>query len=268
MDVCGSTTTDDSFFNCCSCSIQRIFHTKLSFFHLSLCSCTYTDNSNSTCKFCKSLLKFLSVEIRCCLFDCFLDLSNTVCDCVLVSTSVNDNCILFLNLNRFCTSELIHCSFFKIESKFFRNHLSTCQNCDILKHLFSSVTISRCFYCYNVECSTQFIHDQSCKCLTFDILSDNKKSCTRLNDLLKNRKDLLDIGNLLVCDQDIWIIKNSFHLLHISCHICRNISTVKLHTFYKVKLCLHCLGLFDCDNSVVGYFFHCICNHLSDFIIS
>ena len=32
--------------------------------------------------------------------------------------------------------------------------------------------------------------------------------------------------------QNEWIVKICFHLLHIGAHICGNISTVKLHTFY------------------------------------
>ena len=42
----------------------------------------------------------------------------------------------------------------------------------------------------------------------------------------------LNIADLLVCDQDIWVFKICFHFFHICRHICRNISTIKLHTFY------------------------------------
>ena len=71
------------------------------------------------------------------------DLSNTFCDGIFITKAVNDNSILFCNFNGFCTSKLLHFSFFQIKAEFVRDHLSTCQDRDILKHFFSSVAISR-----------------------------------------------------------------------------------------------------------------------------
>src|SRR5699024_5528887 len=60
----------------------------------------------------------------------------------------------------------------------------------------------------------------------------------------------------------------SFHLIHICCHICGNVAAVKLHTFYQIQFCLHCLGFFDSDNAVFAYFFHSVCYHFAYFVIS
>ena len=46
--------------------------------------------------------------------------------------TVNDDCILFLHLNRFCTAKLIHGSFFQLQAKLGTDHLSACQDRDIL----------------------------------------------------------------------------------------------------------------------------------------
>ena len=45
-------------------------------------------------------------------------------------------------------------SFFEVQSKFIRDYLSACQDSDILKHFFSSVTISRSFDSYYLEGSS------------------------------------------------------------------------------------------------------------------
>src|SRR5699024_8616243 len=149
-----------------------------------------------------------------CLLNCLLDLSNSVCDGSFIAASVNDNCVFFLDLNRFCTSKLLHRCLFEIQAKLLGDHLSACQDCDILKHLFSSVAISRCFYSRNIKCTAQFVDDQCCKSFTFYILRDDQKSCSGLHDLLKERKNILNIGDLLICDQNIRIFQNCFHLLH------------------------------------------------------
>ena len=127
MNVCRSTTGNDTFLYCCSCGVQGIFHTKFCFFHLCLRCCSDTDNSYAACKFCKSFLKFFSVKVRCCLFDLCLDLGNAVCDCILISHTINNYCIFFLYLYRFCTSKLIHGCIFQFHTEFLRNNLTTCQ---------------------------------------------------------------------------------------------------------------------------------------------
>ena len=268
MDVSRSATCDDTFLNSCSCCCKSILKTKFCFFHLCLSSSTYTDNSYAASQFCKSLLKFLFIELGFCLLDLRTDLCNTFCNGIFVTETINDNCVLFCNFNRFCTSKLLHLSFFQVKTKLIGDHLSACQDRDILKHLFSSVTIARSFYSYYLEGSSQFVDDQSCKGLTLNILSDDEKFRTGLNNLLKKWKDLLDIADLLVCDQDVRIIKSCLHFLHICGHVCGNISTVKLHTFYKVKLCMHGLGLLNSDNTVFGNFLHSISNKLSNLLIT
>ena len=83
---------------------KSIFHTKLCFLHLCLCSSTYTDNCNTACQLSKSFLKLLSVEIRCCFFNLRLDLSDSSLDLILITFTINDDCVLFLYLNRFSTT--------------------------------------------------------------------------------------------------------------------------------------------------------------------
>ena len=268
MDICGTAACDDSFLYCRSCCVQSVFHTEFCFFHLSLCSRADTDNRYAACQFCKSFLKLLSVKVRCCLFDRFLDLCNSVIDRILASEAVNDDCVLFLYFNGFCTSKLLHCSLFQVEAEFFGDHLAACQDRDILEHLFSSVAVARCLHCNYIECTAQFVDDQGCERLALDVLCDDEESCAGLYNLLKERQDILDVGDLLVCDQDVRIFQDCFHLLHICSHVCGNVSAVKLHTFYKVQFCLHCLGLFDRDNAVVGYFLHRVRHHLSDSLVS
>src|SRR5699024_7323360 len=156
---------------------------------LSLCRSAYTDNRYAARQFGKSLLQFLSVEVRCRLLDRFLDLSDPVADRIFASASVNNDCVLFLNLNGFCTSELLHCRLFQLHAERLGDHLSACQDRDILQHLFSSVSVSRSLNCNNIECSAQLVDDQSCQSLALYILCNDQQSCTRLYDLLQQRKD-------------------------------------------------------------------------------
>ena len=268
VDVCRSAACDDTLFYCCSCCIQSIFHTKLCFLHLSLGCSADTDHCHTACELCKTLLQLLFIKLGLCLLDLSLDLSNAVCDCFLIAHTVNDNGALLLYLNRLCMTKHIHGRILQLDADLLGNNLSAGQNRDISEHLFSSVAIARSLYTYYREGSTQLVHDQGSQCLALDVLSDDEKLSACLYDLLQQRKDLLNVADLLICDQDARIIQNCFHLLSIGCHICGNVSSVELHSFYQIQLGLHGLGLLDGDNAVAGYLLHCICNELSYGLIS
>ena len=267
MDVSGSTAGDNTFLCCCSRRIQSVLHTEFCLFHLCLGSSAYTDHCNTAGQFCKSLLQFFFIKIRCGLLNLLLDLSHSCLNCFLVACAINNDSILFLNLNGFCTAKLIQLRLFQIQTEFFRNHLAACEDCNILKHCFSSVAIAGCLDCNYVEGSAQLVNDQCGKSLALDILRDDQQFSTGLNDLLKDRKDLLNVADLLICDQDIRIFQNCFHLIHIGSHICGDITSVKLHTFYQIQLCLHSLALFDGDHAVACHLLHSVRNHVSDFLI-
>jgi len=126
VNISRTAACDDTFLDSCLRSCKSIFHTELCFLHLCFSSSTYADNCNAASEFRKSLLKFLSVEIGLCLFDLALDLGNSVSDLFLVAETVNDDGVLFLNLNGFCTAKLLHCSILEVKTKLIGDHSTAC----------------------------------------------------------------------------------------------------------------------------------------------
>ena len=173
MYICGSAACYDSLFYCCSCRCQCVFHTKLCFFHFCFCRCSDTNYCHSACKFCKSFLQLLSVKVRCRFLNLSLDLSNPCIDCGFFSHTVYDGSVFFLNLYGLCTSKLIQCRLFQIQSQFLRYHFTTCQDRNVTQHFFSSVTISRCLYRNDIERTTQFVDNECGESFAFYVLCDN-----------------------------------------------------------------------------------------------
>lgn len=97
---------------------------------------------------------------------------------------VSNNGVLFLYLNGFCTTQHIHCGIFQFITKLGADHGTTGQDCDILQHSFSSVTIAGSLNGYYVESTTQLVNDQGGQCLALYILSDDQQLSAGLNDLL------------------------------------------------------------------------------------
>src|SRR5690606_2030356 len=137
---------------------------------------------------------------------------------------------------------------FQVKTKLFCNHLSASQGSDILQHSFTAVAEARCLNRYASKGSAKSVHDQGSLRFTFNILCDDNKRFTLLNYLLKHRKNFLNVGDLLVCDQDVWVIQNSDHFVCICDHVWGNVTTVELHPFHNFQLSDEALGLFNCNN--------------------
>ena len=268
MDVCGTTAGNDAFLCCRSGGVQCIFHTEFCFFHLCLCCSAYADHGYAAGQFCKSLLQFLFVKIRSGIFHLSLDLGNPCLNVFFVACAVYDHRIFFLHFDRFGTAEIFQGSFFQIQTQLIGNHLATGQDGNVLQHSFSSVAIAGRLHCHYVECATQLVDDQCGKRFSFYILRNDQKFRTGLYHLFQHRENLLNIADLLICNQDIRIIQIGFHLIHICCHVSGNISSVELHTFHQIQFCFHGLALFDGNDAVTGYLFHRICYHSTHFFVS
>ena len=268
MDVSAAAAEDDAFLDCCSGSIEGVFHTELGFLHLCLGCCTDADDCDAACQLGKTLLKFLSVEIRLGLFDLLLDLGYALVKSGLVAEAVDDDSLLFCDLDALCASELLKGCILELKTQVGADDCAAGQDGDILEHCFTSVAVAGSLDSNYVEGAAQFVDDQGCQSLALDILSDDEELGAHLDDLLKNRKDILDCGDLLVCDQDEGIFQVRFHLVHISCHISADIASVKLHAFDQVKLGQHGLGLFDGDDAVLGNLFHSVCDHSADILVT
>ncbi len=94
--------------------------------------------------------------------------------CFLIAFTVNNNGVLFLNLNGFCTTKLYPLWYLSVPTKL-GNYLTTGQNCDILQHCFSSVTIAGSLNSYYIEGTTQFVDNQSGKSFALYILSNDQQ---------------------------------------------------------------------------------------------
>ena len=190
MDISGTAACDNSLFHSRSGGVESVLHAQLGFLHLSLGSSAHADYRNAACQLRQSLLQLLAVEIRGGLLDLLADLGNSGVDVALLAKAVNDDGVLLLNLDGFCVGD----------------YGTAGQDCDILQHLFSSVAVAGSLNRNYVEGASQLVDDQSGQSLALHVLGDDHQSCTGLNDLLQQGQDLLDIGNLLVGNQDIGIV--------------------------------------------------------------
>ena len=178
---------------------------------LNFCSGSHVDHSNSASQLCKSFLKLLPVVVRCAVSNLDLDHGDSVSDCGSFSCSVDDCCVVLIDSHSLCSSKHCDICILKLHAKLFCDDLSTCKYSDILKHCLSSVAEARSLYSNYVQCASDSVENQCCKSFTIHILSDHYKWLAGLGNLLQERKKFLHVGDLLVIDENVWVVHDTGH---------------------------------------------------------
>ena len=146
--------------------------------------------------------------------------------------------------------------------------LTAGEHCDILKHFLTSVAEAGGLDAYAGEGAAQLVEDDGCKSLALDILCDDEELSAGLDDLLEQGQDLLNVGDLLIGDEDESVLEDCFHLLGVGCHVGAEIAAVKLHAFNDLAVGLCGLGLLNGDNAVLRNLLHSFGDQGADNIVA
>ena len=189
---------------------------------------------------------------------------NSVLDSVLVAAAVNDDGVLLVDLYLLSATELVDLGLLDVETKLLGDNFAACQDSDILQHFLTSVAKARSFDSYAYEYASQLVQNDVCQSVALNVFSDDDELLASLYDLLEQRQNVLNRGDLLIGDENVRIVDNSFHLIGISYHVGGDVAAVELHAFNYLGVGLSSLALFKGDNAVSGYLLHSLSDKLAD----
>ena len=138
----------------------------------------------------------------------------------------------------------------------------------ILEHLLAAVAEAGRLHAADVQGTAQLVDDQGAQGVALHILRHDQQLLAGLDHLLQNGQQLLDVGDLLVGDEDGGVIQNGLHLLGVGDHIGGDIAAVELHALDDLAVGLGGLGLLNGDDAVGGDLFHGLGNQLADGLIA
>ena len=98
-------------------------------------------------------------------------------------------------------------------------------------NLLSPVTESRRFHRGGKKNALNLVDNQRREGLSFKILGNDQQGAVRFSNLLKEWKEILEIGDLLLVDEDDWILEDHLHFFGIGHKIGRKVAAIKLHAF-------------------------------------
>src|SRR5690606_35310116 len=98
----------------------------------------------------------------------------------------------------------------QVEADLFADDLATGEDGDIGELGLAAVTEARGLDGDGLEGATDLVHDQGRQGFALDVLGDDQQRLTGLDDLLQQRQQVLDGGDLRADQQDVRILEDRF----------------------------------------------------------
>ena len=255
---------DNAFFNRSTGCIQGIIDTVFFLFNFNFGSAADFQNSNTAGNFSQSFLQLFTVIIGGRFFNLFTNLSRAGSNQILLAVTVNDSRVIFGNFDSFRRTQHIQSNIFNLHAQLFGNNLSTGQNGNILQHGFAAIAETRSLNRTNLQAAANTVDNQRSQSFAFNVFCHNQQSAAGLNNRFQNRNQRLQIGNLLIIQQNIRIFELAIHFIRIGNEIRREIAAVKLHAFNHIQFGFQTFGIFHGNHAFIADLFHRPGNILAD----
>ena len=175
----------------------------LDLLELGLGSGTDLDDGNAAGELCEALLELLAVELGIGVLHLALDGGHAVGDGVLGAGAVNDGGVVLGDSHALGSTEHIGGDIGDLDAELIESGLATGEDGDVLEHALAAVTVTRSLHGADVESTTDLVQDERRQSLAVDVLGDDEQALASAGDGLEHGHDVLDIGNLLVGDEDV-----------------------------------------------------------------
>src|SRR4030081_429826 len=216
----------------------------------------------------QTLLELLTVVVRGGFLDLRLDLVDAGFDVGLLASAVDDGGVLLVDHHLLGATEHGERDVLHFDAEIFRDRLTAGQHRDVLQHRLAAIAAARSLDGGNLEAATQTVDDEGGERFAFDVFRNDDKRLAGLNHGFQQRKQFVQVGELLLVDQDVGVIEFNAHLVGVGDEVGRDIAAVELHAFDDVEFGLERLGFLNRDDALVADLLHGVGEELADFRVA
>jgi hypothetical protein len=258
----------DAFLDRGAGGVQRVIDAILALLHLGLGGTADPDDRNAAGELGQPLLQLLAVVVGRGVLDLGLDLVDAALDALLLAGTVDDRGVLLLDAHLAGAAEHVEGHVLELDAEVFRDHLATGQDGDVLEHRLATIAEARRLDGRDLQAAAQLVDDERGKRLALDVLGHDQQRLARLDDLLEHRQHRLEVGQLLLVQQDVGVLELGHHLLGVGDEVRREIAAVELHALDDLELGIEALGLFHRDDALVADLLHGFGDHVADGLLA
>src|SRR5467141_1129755 len=258
----------DAFFNRRTGRMHRVVNAVLALLDFDFGRAADADHRDAARELGQTLLQLLTVVVRGGFLDLRLDLIDACFDVGLLAGAVDDGGVLLVDHHLLGAAEHVERDVLELDAEIFRDRLTAGQHRDVLQHRLAAIAEARSLDGGNLEAATQTVDDEGGESFAFDVFRDNHKRLAALHHGFQQRKQFIQLRQLLFIDEDVGIFHFDAHLVGVGDEVGRDVSAVELHAFDDLKLGLERLGFFNRDDALIADLLHGVGKELADFRVA
>src|SRR5206468_726005 len=266
-DVSNATAGDDAFLDRRAGRVQRVLDAGLSFLHLDFGRSAHLDDRNAAGELGHPLLQLFLVVVAGDFFDLRTDALHPSLDRLGISRAVDEGRLFLVYFDPFRLAKVLQRRLLEGQADFFCDHLAARENGDVLEHGLAAVTEPRRLHRAGLEDAAQIVDHEGREGFVFDFLGDDEQRTPGLGYLLQERKQVADVGNLLVVQKHVGIVEDRHLLLGVVDEVGRQIAAVELHALDYLELGLEAFAVLHRDHAFLADFVHGIGDDLADLAV-
>src|SRR3989440_4593962 len=210
------------------------------------------------------LLQLLPVVVGVALVDLGADLVDPALDLVGVTGTVDDRGLVLGHDHLAGATEQVEGDVLQLEADLFADDLATGQGGDVDQHGLAAVTEAGGLDGHRLEGTPDLVDDQGGQRLALDVLGDDQQRLAALHDLLQDRQQVLDRGDLLGGDEDVRVVEDGLHPLRVGPEVRRDVPLVEAHALGELQLQAEGVALLDGDDAFLADLVHRLGDDLAD----
>merc|ERR1719335_460218 len=151
---------------------------------------------------------------------------------------------------------------------FLTNDHTTGELSNVLQVGLAVVSKAGCLDGGELQSSAQLVDNETRQGVRLDILSDDEQGLLLTDDSLQDGNQGLQVGNLLLDQQDVGVIQITLLCLWVRDEVGANVPTVKLHALHHFKLVLQGAAVGGGDDAIAANFFHGTGNQVANLSVT
>src|ERR1700693_2268839 len=259
-----ATARHDAFFTRRTGRMHRVINAILALPHLDFGRAADADPPDAARELGQTLLQLLTVVVRGGFLDLRLDLRHARLDVGLLAGAVDDGGVLLVDHHLLGTTEHGERHVLHLDAEVFRDRLTTGQNRDVLQHRLAAIAETRSLHGGNLEAATQTVDDEGGERFAFDGFRNDDQRLAGLHHGFEQRQQFVQVGELLLVDQDVGVIEFDAHLVGVGEEGGRDVAAVELHALDDLEFGLERLGFLNRDDALVADLLHGVGEELAD----
>src|SRR5690606_5381432 len=249
----GDTTAgDDALFDGRLRVADGVLDAVLALLELDLGCSARLDDGDAAGELREALLELLTVVIAVGRLDLTADLGHATLDLAGVTSTLDDGRLVLGDDDLAGAAEQVEVRVLELEAHLFGDDLAAREDRDVLQLSLAAVAEARSLDGNGLEDAADLVQHERREGFALDVLRDDDELAARLHDLLDDGKKILDVRDLLVCEEDVRVLEHGLLAVGVRDEVGVQVALVEAHTLGQLELGAEGLSLLDRDDALLA----------------